>query len=78
VDIEGTPGALNDLAKIKSENKHIKTVLSVGGGGEASSIFAQIARDPKLCQAFANSARQFLDKYSLNGIDSKSHLSVNT
>lgn len=57
------------MAKLKSENPHVKTIVSVGGGS-GSAEFPILAADPTARQTFARDAREFCDRYGFDGIDS--------
>ncbi|KOS20825.1 Chitinase 1 [Escovopsis weberi] len=67
-DVDGEKGCLAALAKLKSENPHIKTVLSVGGG-TGSKEFPALAASEDARRRFADEARQFCDRHSFDGID---------
>lgn len=64
-------GCLNDLRSIKQRFPDIKTILSVGGGGEGSAPFPTVANDDTARSVFAQSARDMVEAYQLDGIDSK-------
>ena len=64
-------GALSDLKRVKVENPHIKTILSIGGGGKGSENFSAVANDSKASDIFAQHARQLVDTYVMDGVDSK-------
>ncbi len=68
--VDGTLGCLAALALLKQANPHIKTLLSIGGG-TGSKEFPAVAVSPSLRAAFARSARQWVDRHSFDGIDSK-------
>lgn len=71
IDIKGVHGCLNDLKSIKTRYPHIKTILSLGGGGEGSAPFPAVASNGNIRSVFAQKARQIVDAYGLDGIDSK-------
>ena len=74
VDINGdgsVKGCLNDLRSLKTRNPNIRTILSVGGGGEGSVPFAAVASNGIVRSSFAQSARQMVDAFGFDGIDSK-------
>jgi len=50
----------------------LKVVLSVGGGGEGSKPFAGVARDPAKRDQFARSSLELVQRFGIDGIDSKS------
>lgn len=70
IDIDGVKGCINDLSSIKTRYPHIKAILSLGGEG-VSAPFAAVACDGIIRSMFAQNARQIVDAYGLDGIDSK-------
>lgn len=74
IDLDGVKGCLGDLKTIKQQYPHIKTILSVGGGGEGSAPFPLVANSSIVRSMFAQSAKNMVDAYGLDGIDSKTHL----
>ena len=74
IDIHGdrsVKGCLNDLKSLKKRHPDIKTILSVGGGGEGSAPFPSVAGNSIVRSSFAQSARQMVDAFEFDGIDSK-------
>lgn len=74
VDIHGdgsVKGCLNDLKSLKTRYPNIKTILSIGGGGEGSAPFPAVASNRIVRSSFAQSARQIVDAFGFDGIDSK-------
>ena len=74
IDINGdgsVKGCLNDLKSLKTRYPNIKTILSVGGGGEGSAPFPNVASNGIVRSSFAQSARQIVDAFEFDGIDSK-------
>lgn len=49
----------------------LKVVLSVGGGGEGSKPFAGVACDPAKRDQFARSSLELVQRFGIDGIDSK-------
>lgn len=70
IDLDGVKGCINDLRSIKTRYPHIKTILSLGGEG-GSAPFPVVACDGIFRSIFAQNARQMVDAYGLDGIDSK-------
>lgn len=68
--VDGTQGCLRSFAQLKMQHTGLKVILSVGGGGKGSENFAQVARNPKAVANFVASARQLVDQFQLDGIDS--------
>ena len=64
------------LAKLKHQRPHIKTLLSLGGGGKGSSNFAQVARSETLRRVFAQSVRTFVDAHGFDGVDGEIYNSI--
>ncbi|RPB19669.1 hypothetical protein L211DRAFT_591992 [Terfezia boudieri ATCC MYA-4762] len=69
IEVDGTHGCLQAFGKLKLEYKHLKVILSVGGGGNGSQHFAQVASDASSRGIFANTAKQLVVQYGLDGID---------
>ncbi len=70
IEIDGVKGCINELRSIKTRYPHIKTIISLGGGGESSASFPIVASDGILRSTFARNARHIVDAYGLDGIDS--------
>lgn len=71
-DINGdgsVKGCLNDLKTLKTRYPNIKTILSVGGGGEGSAPFPAVASNGIVRSSFAQSAKQIVDAFGFDGID---------
>ena len=62
---------MNSLAELKKKYNMLKVVLSVGGGGEGSKPFAGVARDPAKRDQFARSSLELVQRFGIDGIDSK-------
>lgn len=73
MEVDGTKGCLRSFAALKQipRNSHVKVIISVGGG-EGSKAFPPMAQNPTRRSRFAASARALVDKYGLDGIDSRS------
>uniref|UniRef100_UPI0013E3423C glycoside hydrolase family 18 protein n=1 Tax=Paenibacillus alginolyticus TaxID=59839 RepID=UPI0013E3423C len=61
-------GSFGELKRLKAANPHLKTIISVGGWSW-SNRFSDVAADPQIRANFANSAVNFLRKYSFDGVD---------
>lgn len=72
IEVDGTRGCLNALNDLKQQYPLLKIILSVGGGGEGSAPFAEVAGNGTKRNTFATSARALVDEYGLDGIDSTS------
>ena len=69
-DINGANGGLRACTQLKSHNSKLKVLLSVGGGeASATSNFVDVAGHHQKLQRFANSARNLVDQFSLDGVD---------
>lgn len=68
VEIDGTTGAIRACLALKARNNRLKVILSIGGG-HGSQHFRQVAASPELRDVCADSARQLVDHYGLDGID---------
>lgn len=69
IDADGTKGCLSAFAALKSKYSVLRVILSVGGGGKGSEPFAEVARNPTSRDRFAQTARELVIKYDLDGID---------
>ena len=49
----------------------MRVILSVGGGGKGSENFAAVANSRSCSETFVRTARQLVDQFGLDGIDSK-------
>lgn len=49
----------------------MKVILSVGGGGKGSENFALVAQSQSRLATFVRTARELVDQFGLDGIDSK-------
>lgn len=38
MEVDGEKGCLAAVAKLKAENPHIKTIVSIGGGGSSNEF----------------------------------------
>lgn len=70
IEVDAEHGCLDALARVKRDNRHLRTILSIGGGA-GSGAFAQIAATEHGRTAFAHAARDWVHKYSFDGIDSR-------
>ncbi|KAL2849119.1 glycoside hydrolase superfamily [Aspergillus pseudoustus] len=67
--VDGTTGCLRAFAQLKPQYSKMKLILSIGGGGKGSENFAAVARSQSRTETFAQSARQLVDEFGLDGID---------
>ncbi|KAF4461808.1 chitinase 1 [Fusarium albosuccineum] len=67
-EVDGEKGCLAAIAKLKSENPHIKTIVSIGGGS-SSSEFPALAENEEARQTFAQQIKEFCDAHQLDGVD---------
>ena len=72
IEVDGTQGCLNSFSDIKKKYRRLRVVMSVGGGGQGSQTFAEVARSKSTRERFAESAKEFVLRYNLDGIDSES------
>lgn len=49
----------------------MKVILSIGGGGKGSENFALVAQSQSRLATFVRTARELVDQFGLDGIDSK-------
>ena len=64
-------GCINDLRALKRRYPNLKTILSVGGEGKGSAPFPAVSSNGIVRTTFAQSARQIVDAYGFDGMDSK-------
>ena len=67
--INSTKGCLNDLRYVKQRHPHIKTLLSIGGGGKGSTPLPTVAGDADSRARFVWTAEEMVEVYGLDGID---------
>ncbi len=63
---------MNAFRLLKGQYPLLKVILSVGGG-TGSVNFSAVASNPDTRRKFAHNARELVNTYGLNGIDSKTH-----
>lgn len=66
--VDGETGCLAALAKLKRDNPHIKTIVSIGGGSH-SKEFPALAASLEATQNFAIQVRDFCDRHQIYGVD---------
>lgn len=62
------------MKKLKQQNPNLNLLLSVGGGGAGSEPFASIANSSSATEQLARTAKQMLDTYEFNGLDSEHNI----
>ncbi|CAK7214426.1 hypothetical protein SEUCBS140593_002178 [Sporothrix eucalyptigena] len=68
IPVDAELGCLNALARVKRDNPHLKTILSIGGG-TGSRAFLVLASTDHGRSAFAQAAADWVHKYSFDGVD---------
>ncbi|KAJ4231963.1 hypothetical protein NW759_002355 [Fusarium solani] len=68
MEVDGEKGCLAAVAKLKAENPHIKTIVSIGGGG-SSNEFPGLAESEDARETFAQQIKEFCDTHQLDGAD---------
>lgn len=76
IEVDGKLGCLAALVSLRAQFPQLKIILSIGGGGEGSANFAAVAAGATSRVAFAKCAKEFVERFELNGIDSKPRFSV--
>ncbi|KAH8780442.1 glycoside hydrolase superfamily [Hyaloscypha finlandica] len=66
--VDGEQGCFAALAKLKRQNPHIETLLSVGGVSGSAS-FPAVAASFQGRESLARTAREFVERFALNLID---------
>ncbi|KAF9633558.1 putative class v protein [Lasiodiplodia theobromae] len=69
MDVDGTKGCLRSFVELKKKYTVLRVVLSVGGGGAASAPFPAAASTDETRERFAQTAKQLVMDYGLDGID---------
>ena len=73
IEVDGTNGCLRACTALKQRFSHLKVILSIGGSGKGGEQYAQVAADPNKRATFASTARQLVDSYHLDGVDSNNY-----
>lgn len=68
--VDGTQGCLRAFSLLKQQYPKLKVILSIGGGGKGSENFALVARYPVRAETFVRTARELVDRFGLDGVDS--------
>lgn len=68
--VDGTHGCLRAFAQLKQQYSEMKVILSVGGGGKGSENFPSVARNRPAVENFVRTAKELVDQFGLDGIDS--------
>lgn len=71
MEVDGVKGCLGSFMVLKQRHKHLKVVLSIGGGA-ASTNFAVVAASAALRDNFGRSVRGLVTASGFDGIDSMS------
>lgn len=69
--VDGTEGCLRAFVQLKQQYSTMKVILSVGGGGKGSENFAAVANNRSCVDTFVRTARELVDQFGLDGMDSK-------
>ncbi|KAI9770286.1 MAG: hypothetical protein M1840_003445 [Geoglossum simile] len=69
IEVDGVKGCLRSLALLKQQNRCLKLILSVGGGGTGSQHFAEVASKLISRENFGRTARDLVVAYNLDGLD---------
>ncbi|KAF3896321.1 Sporulation-specific chitinase 2 [Trichophyton interdigitale] len=67
--VDGAKGCIRAFTQSKRQYPQLKVILSIGGGGAGSENFAAVAADPGLTANFVETAKNLVDKFSLDGLD---------
>ncbi len=68
LDVDRDPGNLAELDQIRTQNPHLKMLMSVGGWNNSKN-FSDMAATEITRRAFANSIVDYVRAYKLDGID---------
>ncbi|KAI1075468.1 glycoside hydrolase superfamily [Whalleya microplaca] len=69
ISADNTQGCLAALAQLKQAHPHLRTLVSLGGGGANSASFPALASNPTARATLARSIRAFVDAHGLDGVD---------
>ena len=75
IEVDRTQGCISALTSLRQrhpELTQLKIILSIGGGGQGSANFARVASDHTTRHIFATSAKDLVDQYGFDGVDSMS------
>jgi len=62
-------GAMKRFTGLKSRNPNLKALVAIGGWGEGSASYSQMARDPAKRRTFVDSVVPFLQSQNFDGLD---------
>lgn len=68
--VDGAKGCIRAFTQSRRQYPQLKVILSIGGGGAGSENFAAVAADPMLTVNFVETAKNLVDKFTLDGLDS--------
>lgn len=68
--VDGTQGCIRAFTQLRKQYSKMKVILSIGGGGKGSENFAVVARYPSRAETFVRTARELVDRFFLDGVDS--------
>ncbi|KAH8844626.1 hypothetical protein MCOR27_003483 [Pyricularia oryzae] len=68
IEADGVTGCLAAVRKLKHQNPHLKTIVSLGGGS-GSAEFPALATNPRARDTLARATRQFVDQHGFDGVD---------
>lgn len=74
--VDGTTGCLRAFVQLKQQHSKLRVILSVGGGGKGSDNFPLVAGSRSRTDTFVRTARELVDRFGLDGIDSPSFPSI--
>lgn len=69
IQLSGAHGCFDDLRSVKRHYPHVKTVLSLGGGGKGSVTFPTVASNEESRIRCAKSAEEMCTSHGFDGID---------
>ncbi|EEQ32922.1 putative chitinase [Microsporum canis] len=67
--VDGAKGCIRAFTQSRRQYPQLKVILSIGGGGAGSENFAAVAADPMLTVNFVETAKNLVDKFTLDGLD---------
>lgn len=68
IQVDGTRGCLRACQALKTQNTHLKVILSVGGEN-GSHHFRTVAANVNATERFARTTRALIDEWLLDGLD---------
>ncbi|CAG2168417.1 unnamed protein product [Oppiella nova] len=66
---QGLKGMFKHFTDLRQKNPHLITLVAIGGWGEGSDKYSQMANDPGARKTFVDSVVKFVGQHAFNGLD---------